>query len=328
MMDKKLKKILSSFPKTNVFVVGDLILDVFVWGKVKRISPEAPVPIVEIERDTFVPGGAANVANNIAALGGKVWIAGLVGDDGEGRRLIEKMRERKIRTNAVLVDQNRPTTIKTRVVAHHQQVVRIDREIRHEIREKQMERMKKVLSDHEKEIGGILIEDYGKGVMTQSFASYLIEFALDRSIPVAVDPKKGHLLDYRGLSFSTPNYEEACFFAGIDPKDNYSNLDDVGKVLIDKWDCQAVLITLGEKGMCLFQKNKKPYPIETRAKEVFDVSGAGDTVIGTFMTAVLSGATLEEAAFISNVAAGIVVGKLGTAVVTREEIAGEIENVR
>lgn len=327
-MKERLKKLLSHFPRTKIFVIGDLILDVFVWGKVKRISPEAPVPVVEVERDTLVPGGAANVANNIAALGGMVWIAGLIGKDWEGKRLIEKIKDRKIKTDAIIVDQSRPTTIKTRVVAHHQQVVRIDREIRHEIRGKQIEKIFKVLSKNEKKIDGILIEDYGKGVMTQEFVSRLLEFANEKSIPVAVDPKKGHLLDYRGISFSTPNYEEACFFAGVDQKNDHSNLDEVGSILLDKWDSQAVLITLGERGMCLLQKGEKPYHIETRAKEVFDVSGAGDTVIGTFMTAVLSGASLKEAAFLSNVAAGIVVGKLGTAVVTREEIAGEIENVR
>ncbi|MBI1871463.1 MAG: D-glycero-beta-D-manno-heptose-7-phosphate kinase [Chlamydiae bacterium] len=326
-MQLKFKKILSSFKNAKVFVVGDLILDCFVWGKVRRISPEAPVPVVEVERDSFVPGGAANVAHNMCALGAKVWLAGIVGKDDEGKRLLTQLKERGMMTETIRVDSSRSTSLKTRVVAHHQQVVRIDREVLSELKE---DYLKKILNDFKRlspSMDALVIEDYGKGVVTQALVSQLILIAKDRSIPVAVDPKKGHLLDYQGISFTTPNLEEAAYFAGVEDGKEVS-VEEIGKILLEKWQCQAVLVTLGEKGMCLFEKDKNPYFIPTQAREVYDVSGAGDTVIGTFVLSVIGGAHFKEAAQLANLSAGIVVGKLGTAVVFKDEIEKELDNVR
>jgi len=326
-MNQKFKRILSKFQTAKVFIIGDLILDVFIWGKVRRISPEAPVPVVEVEKDSYVPGGAANVANNIGSLGGKVWLGGVIGNDPEGYLLSSQLKKRGISLNAVIHDESRPTTIKTRVVAHHQQVVRIDREkirpLEEKIQNQILDRLKKIGD----EVGGILIEDYGKGVVQQNLVFEVIDYAKRMKIPVAVDPKKGHLLDYRGITFATPNLEEAAYFAGIE-HDPYSSLNEIGFKLLERWDCKAVLVTLGDRGMCLFEREQKPYHIDTVAREIFDVSGAGDTVIGSFMVSLLGGASFKEAARIANTAAGIVVGKLGTAVVYKDEIEKELKNVR
>lgn len=310
-------------------MVGDLILDLFIWGKVQRISPEAPVPVVEVERDSYVPGGAANVANNINSLGARVWLAGIVGKDEEGKELFSQIHKRGIETSAIQRDGDRPTTLKTRVVAHQQQVVRIDREKLHLVNGSHANKFLKILERDHKLIKAILIEDYGKGVISQDLVSRLIDFAKARGMAVAVDPKKGHWLDYEGITFATPNLEEAAHYAGLPiSSGDDSRLDEIGGILLDKWKCRAILITLGDKGVCLFEKGEKPYRIPTVAREVFDVSGAGDTVIGTFVVAVISGASLKEAAYLANLSGGIVVGKLGTAVVTRKEMEKELENVR
>ncbi|MBI1883878.1 MAG: D-glycero-beta-D-manno-heptose-7-phosphate kinase [Chlamydiae bacterium] len=326
MMHSKYKKILSRFHSAKIYVVGDLILDCFVWGKVRRISPEAPVPVVEVEKDSYVPGGAANVASNIAALGAKVWISGVVGKDDEARELISLMRRRKIDTSPVLQDKERPTSLKTRVVAHQQQVVRIDRETLSPLDGKQTQKFLSHLSKIKNRADVILIEDYGKGVVNQDFVNRLIHFAKREEIPIGVDPKKGHFLDYRGIAFATPNFEEASYFAGIEGDDD-SRLDEAGRILLDRWEAQAILVTLGAKGMCLFEKNEEPYLIPTRAREVYDVSGAGDTVIASFAVSMACGAGLKDAAQLANVCAGVVVGKLGTAVVYKSEIEKELENV-
>ncbi len=327
-MKARFKKILSGFNKTKVCVIGDLILDCFIWGKVRRISPEAPVPVVEVERDSYVPGGAANVANNIVALGGKVFVTGVIGKDQEGKLLLDQMTQRGMNVSGVIKDQARHTTLKTRVVAHQQQVVRIDREVIRPASSKDIENMKRRLTENSKKIQAVLIEDYGKGVLTQELTDWLIDFSKRYQLLIGVDPKKGHLLNYRGINFATPNLEEASYFAGVEPKaESDSEIDNIGSILLNKWECNAVLITLGSKGMCLFEKAQKPYHIPTRAREVYDVSGAGDTVIGTFLTSLLSGADYKEAAQLANLAAGIVVGKLGTAVVSQVEMGEELENV-
>jgi D-beta-D-heptose 7-phosphate kinase/D-beta-D-heptose 1-phosphate adenosyltransferase len=327
-MHTRFKKILTRFNSSKVYIIGDLILDVFIWGKVRRVSPEAPVPVVEVEKDSYLPGGAANVANNMRTLGAKVWLAGVVGEDWEGKELISLIKKKGINTSAIRVDTDRPTTLKTRVVAHHQQVVRIDREVGFGVNGLHEKKFMDTLSQNRRSIGAIVIEDYGKGVISQELISRVMLFAKRESIPVAVDPKKGHFINYRGISFATPNFEEAAYFAGVQVHaDDHSKLHEIGKILLEKWDCQGILITLGDQGMCLFEKGEKPYHIPTVAREVYDVSGAGDTVIGTFVVSVLSGATLKEAAHLANLSAGIVVGKLGTAVVSKDEIEKELENV-
>jgi D-beta-D-heptose 7-phosphate kinase/D-beta-D-heptose 1-phosphate adenosyltransferase len=327
-MNARFKKILSRFNSSNIYIVGDLILDVFIWGKVRRVSPEAPVPVVEVIRDSYLPGGAANVANNMNALGAKVWLAGVVGKDWEGNELVSQMKTKGINTSAIQVDRNRPTTLKTRVVAHHQQVVRIDREVGYSVNGLHARKFLTTLSQNRRSIGAIVIEDYGKGVINQDLISRLIDFAKRESMLVAVDPKKGHFMDYRGITLATPNFEEAAYFAGVHVEaDDHSRLEEIGRILLDRWKCQAILITLGDEGMCLFENGQKPYHIPTVAREVYDVSGAGDTVIGTFVVSVLSGATLKEAAHLANLSAGIVVGKLGTAVVSKDEIEEGLQNV-
>ncbi len=320
----RLKNIISRFKEVEVLVIGDLILDEFIWGEVSRISPEAPVPVVWVKEESFMPGGAANVANNIVSLGGKVYLAGVIGNDEYGRRLREWLNEKNINTDGVVVDSLRRTTLKTRVIAHHQQVVRIDREditpINGRALEEALARLKEIVFN----VDAIIIEDYGKGVIIPELLKNILNIAKKKKKIITVDPKEEHFSYYRGVTAITPNQFEASGACGIKIKDEES-LRRAGERLISRLRCDAVLITLGEKGMQLFEKNGKVIHIPTVAQEVFDVSGAGDTVIGAFTLALGTGANMADSAHISNYAAGIVVGKVGIAVTTQEELISRIK---
>lgn len=324
-MDRKgLLKLIKSFKDASILVVGDVMLDHFIWGKVTRISPEAPVPVVDIENESLMLGGAANVLNNITSLGGRAHLCGVIGHDEMGRKLIHELRLLGVDTGGVIVDEARPTTIKTRVVAHGQQVVRFDRENRGQIDRATENLIIDYVKKMDGTLGGIIVSDYAKGVVTKRLVGELVKVAGERGIPVAVDPKVGHFDYYKGVTVVTPNNLEASQASGVDIVDEAS-LATAGQALMDRTRSGALLITRGEHGMSLFAGDAAPVNIPTVAKEVFDVTGAGDTVIAVFTLALASGAGMYEAAVIANHAAGIVVGEVGTATVSTDELARAVK---
>jgi len=303
--------ILKKIEKKKVLVIGDLILDCFIWGRVKRISPEAPVPVVEVEEETFALGGAANVANNIVALGGHATVLGVVGKDRSAEKMDEIMKQKGI--EFLTIEGRRPTTVKTRVIAHSQQVVRFDQEATKKISSATLKGLISYVADEVKEHDAVVISDYCKGVVSTGLMKAVLK-AAGRNKLVAVDPKTAHYGLYKGASIITPNLMEASAGSGINIEDK-KTLIRAGRRLLEKLGLKAVLLTRGEDGMSLFQKGKVTH-IPTVARKVFDVTGAGDTVVGTFAMAYAAGASMEEAAVLANHAAGIVVGQVGTATAT------------
>jgi D-beta-D-heptose 7-phosphate kinase/D-beta-D-heptose 1-phosphate adenosyltransferase len=321
-----MKSLLQKFNKTGILVLGDVIVDHYIWGKVKRISPEAPVPVVEVSEENLRLGGAANVAHNIASLGGKVFVSGVVGKDEMGKVLLGKMKEKGIHTDGVVIDSDRPTIVKTRVIAHNQQVVRFDREIKSEISRKARSSILKYVREHLSGIKAVIISDYCKGVITKSLIKGLLRSVGSRVL-VAVDPKVGHFDYYKDVSIITPNIDEASAGSGIEITDEKS-LITAGRILLKKTRCKTVLITRGGKGMTIFDSAGKVTHIPTFARDVYDVTGAGDTVIAAFTLYHSAGAGLRDAAIFANHAAGAVVGEVGTAVVTPDMIASSIRRSR
>ena len=322
---KRAVAILNNFKKASVLVIGDLVMDHFVWGKVRRISPEAPVPVVEVSSESFMLGGAANVVNNIHSLGGKVLVCGVVGRDEMGKKLIHELRLKGISSDGVIVEDGRPTSVKTRVIAHSQQVVRFDREKKEKVHLGTVKTIMDYVSKKINSFDSIIISDYAKGVISEELVEEVIALAKKKDKPIAVDPKVGHFDFYKYATIVTPNNDEASKASGIEIE-NEASLLRAGEVLLNKLGSDAVLITKGEHGMSLFENNGEITHIPTVAKEVYDVSGAGDTVIGTVALSMASGASLKEAAVISNFAAGIVVGKIGTATVTPKELKDAVDN--
>lgn len=314
-----LKRAVTNFKQAKILVIGDLILDEFIWGKVSRISPEAPVPVVWVDSESFMPGGATNVANNIHALGAQAFICGVIGSDERGRILTDELRRKNIDVEGIVIDNERPTTLKTRVIAHHQQVVRIDREKIDDIDDNIIGQILTFLKEKISDVDAVLIEDYGKGVVVPRLVQEVVTFAQKHQKIITIDPKENHFSSYQNVTLITPNHYEAVKATGIEINSE-QDLEEVGRTLLTDQNAQAILITLGEDGMRLFQKGDKPVHIPTVAQEVYDVSGAGDTVISAATVALASGASTLEAAHISNYAAGIVVGKVGVAVATQEEL--------
>jgi len=335
---KNLKNIIKKFSRAKILVVGDLILDEYIWGSVERISPEAPVPVLWANRRTFAPGGTANVANNISSLGAKVSLLGVTGDDANSRILLNELKKRKISSEGIFTEKNRHTTVKTRILAGHQQVVRVDWEHTHGLAK---EMNLKILKHIEKNINAfdaVIIEDYGKGVINPDLLKNLISFARARKKIITVDPKEENFCYYRAVSSITPNRKELenairslkiqdttnRFKINTDKLFSDKNVDLAAREILEYLNLDSILVTLGEQGMKLLEKNGRLTHIPTQAQEVFDVSGAGDTVISTFTLALCAGATKLEAAYIANFAAGIVVGKLGTAVTNPKELLEKI----
>jgi D-beta-D-heptose 7-phosphate kinase/D-beta-D-heptose 1-phosphate adenosyltransferase len=323
------RQILVAATKTRVLVLGDVMLDQFIWGGVSRISPEAPVPVVEFERESFMPGGAANVARNLTALGVPVEIFGAIGSDDAGRRLKTLLKEQKIGCSGLVTHAARHTSVKTRIVAHKQQMVRIDRETRDGLDGKLTSRLLAGFKSKLPKAAAVIVGDYGKGVVTQPLLNEIKSLCRERGIWLCFDPKPVHHLNLSCLSLITPNRKEAFELANLpDPAmaGRYLNpLADkklmlVAERLLNELRPAVLLITLGELGMLLCQRGQKPFHIPTVAQEVYDVSGAGDTVIATFTLAIAAGASPVEAAILSNHAAGIVVGKIGTAITTPEDL--------
>lgn len=314
-----LKRAIINFKRAKILVIGDLILDEFIWGKVSRISPEAPVPVVWVNSESFMPGGAANVANNIHALEAKAFICGVIGSDERGRILTDELRRKNIDVEGIVIDNERPTTLKTRVIAHHQQVVRIDREKIDEIDDNIIGQILTFLKEKISLVDAVLIEDYGKGLVVPRLIQEVVSLAQKHGKIIVVDPKENHFSFYQNVTLITPNHYEAGRATGKEIKTE-EDLEAAGRALLANQNCQAVLITLGEDGMRLFEGKGQSVHISTVAQEVFDVSGAGDTVVSAACLALAAGSSMSEAAHIANYAAGIVVGKVGVTVATQEEL--------
>ncbi len=315
--------ILNKFKEYRILVAGDLMLDKFIKGSVSRISPEAPVPVIKIDSEKNVPGGAGNVALNLASLGSCVYIASVTGDDYYGRKLQERLRESGCNTDSILKDPGRPTIVKTRIIAEHQQVVRTDLETEGEISGEVSDKIIESISSYFNEIDGVIISDYGKGFVTEKFIKKILKLASRRDIPVVVDPQVGHFFEYKGVTAVTPNTKEAREALKTEIK-NKEQLISAGEKLLKKLACRTVIITRGEEGMSVFEKGKSPCHIKTAAREVYDVTGAGDTVAGVFTLGIVAGLSMSDAARLANCAAAVVVSKLGTAQVTIEEIEKEM----
>jgi rfaE bifunctional protein kinase chain/domain len=320
------RQILTVAAKTRILVLGDVMLDQFIWGSVARISPEAPVPVVDFERESFMPGGAANVARNLTALNVPTELFGVIGHDDAASRLKELLAGQKIGCTGLVTNPARHTSVKTRIVAHKQQVVRIDRETRDGLDAKLTARLLAQLKSKLQRADAVIVGDYGKGVVTQPLLNEIKSLCRARGIWLSLDPKPVHLLNLSGLSLITPNRKETFELANLPDETRHENpLADKNLMLaverlLHELRPAVLLVTLGESGMLLCQRGQKPFHILTVAQEVFDVSGAGDTVIATFTLAVAAGASPLEAAILSNHAAGIVVGKIGTAITTPEEL--------
>lgn len=314
-----LEKIIRKFSEVRILVVGDIMSDRFIWGEVSRISPEAPVPVVRVEKETLLLGGAANVVNNIHALGGKTSLCGIVGDDEMGQKIITQLGEMGIERHGVSIEPGRQTTVKTRIIAQHQQLVRIDRETNHLPKSTTLRNLSEYLKRKIDEVDGVILSDYGKGVLTRSLVREVIRKARESGKYVMADPKIKNFFFYREATVVTPNTAEAASASGIFITDEAS-LHRAGKILLKRLKCDALVITRGEDGMAIFEPNRKPLLVPTEAREVYDVTGAGDTVIGTMALALGAGATIRRAAELANHAAGIVVGKVGTATVHQEEL--------
>lgn len=319
MQRNELEKILARFSNCSLAVLGDVMLDEFCWGKVDRISPEAPVPIVQVKTETWRPGGAANVASNLVALGAKAHIFGIIGDDGAGRRLTEELQKEKIGTGGLIVDSGRRTSVKTRILGQNQQMIRVDRESTECIDYERQKLILKVMLDMADELDGVIISDYAKGVVVEDLFKEVIKRFRDLGKFIAVDPKLKNFPMYKKPTIITPNTKEAESTLGR----SFANEADVlqgGIDLLKNTGSDAILITRSEQGMSLFEKGKEPLTIPTRAIKVFDVTGAGDTVIGTFSLALASGCPMPQAAEIANLAAGVVVGIVGTAAASRPQV--------
>lgn len=316
-----------------MLVVGDIMLDQFIWGSVARISPEAPVPVVDFARESFMPGGAANVARNLTAFNVRAELFGAVGRDSAANELQRLLQEQKIGCRSLLRCDGRPTSVKTRVVAQTQQVVRIDREAREGLDPQRTRRLLASLKAHLRGTAAVIVCDYGKGVVTQALLNEIKSLCRERGVWLSFDPKPVHRLNLSGLSLITPNRKEAFELANLEDETRDPNpladpnLMQAAARLLNELRPAVLLITLGELGMLLCQRDRKPFHIPTVAQEVFDVSGAGDTVIATFTLAIAAGASPVEAAILSNHAAGIVVGKVGTATVTPDELLASFNAV-
>ena len=322
----RIRRLLGAARRTRLLVVGDVMLDQFIWGNVARISPEAPVPIVDFQRESYMPGGAANVARNVAALGVSCDLFGVVGRDAAGQQLVRLLESQSIGCSGIIAQSQRHTSVKTRIVAQRQQVVRLDRETREPLDAPGTRRLLDALDEALPSTAAVIVGDYGKGVVSQGLLDALKRRCREQGVWLSLDPKPVHKLDLRGLSLITPNRKETFELAGLEDEVRSENpladepLLRATEVLLSNFQPALLLITLGELGMLLCQRGQRPFHIPTVAQEVFDVSGAGDTVIATFSLAIAAGAAPIEAALLSNHAAGLVVGKVGTAVVSPKEL--------
>lgn len=315
--------LLSRLPLTTALVVGDLMLDQYLYGRTERISPEAPVQVVEVRREESRPGGAGNVVRNLAALGCRVRVAGVIGDDPDGGLLRQMLAEQGADTSAIVVCPGRPTSRKTRILAGNQQMLRLDRESREPIDPKAAERLLAGVLDAMHGVEIVLVSDYLKGVLTDEVLAAVITAGARLGVPVIIDPKGNDYRKYRGATLLTPNSMEARIASGIHFKDEAS-LRQAGRLLCRELELEALLVTRGEAGMTLFRRDEREMHLPAEAREVYDVTGAGDTVLSVLGAGIARGFAIEEAARLANIAAGIVVGKLGASTVTPRELAAAV----
>jgi len=314
---KNKEKLLEQFSSVKVLIVGDVMLDRYWWGSVSRISPEAPVPVVRLEKTSLAAGGAANVAANVVGLGAETFLFGIVGDDAEAQSLAEILENSNIAADYLIALENHQTTVKTRIVAHSQQVVRLDQENTNAIGREEVEIAFAQIEKKLEIADVVIISDYAKGFLTDDLLSRLItKCAADRK-HVLVDPKGKDYLKYTGATILTPNQKEAADACGLEADDR-NVVGIAGDILLEKFSAAAVLITQGEKGMTLFQKNGENHRFGALARKVYDVTGAGDTVIATLAVAIGAGLNFYEAAELANIAAGLVVEQIGTTAISRE----------
>lgn len=324
--EEVLKSYINRFSQAKVLVIGDIIMDEYFWGNVTRISPEAPVPIVEVTKETRTLGGAANVIHNLATLGSNSIICGIIGEDLPGYEIQNMVEKIGMTTNGIIKEPDRPTSIKTRVVAQSQQVVRFDRESRQDINASSINDLLDFIGQKLNEIDAIVVSDYGKGVISSTMMKELRSLVSNSDIIIAVDPKIGNFKYYHDVHIITPNHHEASSFCGFEITDRDS-LMKAGKKMLYELKCRSVLITQGKDGMTLFENSGEIFHIPTIAKKVYDVTGAGDTVIATIALGLATGLGLKSSAVLSNLAAGIVVGEVGTTTISTENLLKVIDQL-
>jgi rfaE bifunctional protein kinase chain/domain len=307
-----------------IAVIGDVMLDRYFWGSVTRISPEAPVPVIDVENETTHLGGAANVAQNLKSLGIEPLLCGVLGKDNSGSNFIQIAKQIGINPDGLFIDESRPTTVKTRIIGNNQQIARIDREVRNEISDEGLKYIISKLSNV-KDLAGIILEDYNKGAVTKELINLVGKFAKEKNIPIYVDPKKENFFSYKGVTVFKPNRKEAQQALGL-PLKTEDDVIKAGKKLLELLECENVLITLGAQGMMLFEKNGKTSSVMTKARHVADVSGAGDTAIATLAAAMSGGATIREASTMANYASGLVCEKPGIVSIDVKELISSIKD--
>lgn len=317
--EQRVDELLARMKGKRIAVIGDLMLDRYIWGSVSRISPEAPVPVIDMETEQARLGGAANVARNIQSLGGNPLLVGVIGADNSGKQLYDIIRENNFPPEGVVVDPSRPTTVKTRVIAHSQHVVRIDREQKADISAMIQRKIMDVLRINISSIDGVIIEDYNKGVVVRDLIRQIIPLAREAGKPVSVDPKFHNFFEYKNVTVFKPNRKEAeeALLTRLKSDDDIRR---AGKALLERLEAENVLLTLGEQGMSLFEAGGGVSHVPTTARNVADVSGAGDTVISTLMMALVGGGSVREASALANIAGGIVCGYVGIVPVDRDEL--------
>tara|TARA_Y100000310_G_C20685507_1_gene818696 strand:- start:1304 stop:2281 length:978 start_codon:yes stop_codon:yes gene_type:complete len=324
-MKERLLELIKNFGGKRILVIGDIMLDKYVWGEVSRISPEAPVQVVKAVRETYAPGGAANVANNVAALGGNVYIVGYAGEDDAKEILITEMNNIGINTDGIFIDAEKPTIQKVRVIGRNQQLLRLDYENSEKTNGEIEMGILNYISDNIDLFEGVIISDYAKGIVNEKTAGEIIKLCNENGKIIVVDPKPKHKNLYKNTTLITPNHTEALGMSGmVDKNNNDKDIEDVGHGLLSELN-SSILITRGDKGMSLFEKGEVTH-IPTYAREVFDIVGAGDTSVATMTLALSCGASLKEAAVLANHAAGITVGKIGTSTVSVEDLKLSVEN--
>lgn len=313
-------ELIARFSQVKILVFGDVMLDRYWWGSVERISPEAPVPVVRLEKTSLVPGGAANVAVNVASLGATPHLVGVVGDDEEGKYLADTLIKSSISPDLLLKLNDRPTTVKTRIVAHNQHIVRIDNEKTNFLQNEHEETLWLLLEKEAEKVDLIVVSDYAKGLLSKNLLARLITKAREDNKPILVDPKGKDYSKYSGATLLTPNRREAREACNFEEHQTVDDVTIAGNTLISALNLQALLVTQGENGMTLFQNGEKPVHFQTKARQVYDVTGAGDTVIAALAVAMAAGANLLQAAELSNISAGLVVEEVGTTTINREKL--------
>jgi len=316
---KKLNDLRKNFRGQKIAVIGDMMLDSYFRGDVKRVSPEAPVPVVEVENEFFRFGGAANVALNILKLGGIPLPAGVIGNDNDGKIFTSLLEEANMMSDGIIVDSSRPTTAKTRVIAGNQHVVRIDKESKESISNKTEKKLLEYITSNISSLDGIILEDYNKGVLTKSFIKNIISLANKKDMFITVDPKFNNFFEYKNVTVFKPNKKEAEDVLGIKIK-NKEDVTKAGRTMLERLNAENVLLTLGSEGIAVFEKNKTEKRLATKARKVADVSGAGDTVISTLTMALVAGADIMDASYLANYAAGIVCGEVGIVPIEIEKL--------